>query len=228
MKPNIVPVLQYDDAPAAVDLLIRALGFTEDARALRFGPSPIVVRPIANATGAWRGVRQGLYVSAPGTKDATRQDFEGHVWSFGADDLGAGSGDVALVPEVRYRDLASATKWLRGELGFDTTFEVPGPDGTPTHVEMRLGGGTLFVGPRGTEGGIFNDVLQFVNLIVADPDGHHARAKAAGANVVIAPRDTPFGARFYAVRDPEQVLWWVSTYRPAKPGARSAERTGLT
>ena len=43
-----------------------------------------------------------------------------------------------------------------------------------------------------------------------------------GINVVIAPADTPFGARFYAVRDPENLLWWISTYRPAKPGIAAA------
>jgi uncharacterized glyoxalase superfamily protein PhnB len=28
------------------------------------------------------------------------------------------------------------------------------------------------------------------------------------------PQDAPFGARFYAARDPEGVLWWISTYVP--------------
>ena len=219
MKTSIVPILQYDDAPAAVEWLIRVLGFAKDGGALRFGPSPVIVRPIGHATGAWSGVRQGTYVSVPGASDATKQDLEGYVWSLGADDLSAGSDDLALVPEIRYRSLASATQWLQRELGFETTFEVSGPDGVPVHIEMRLGGGTLFVGPRSTDRGVFGDVLQFLNLIVDDCDRHHANARAAGANVVIAPRDTPFGARFYAVRDPEQMLWWVSTYRPAKAGA---------
>ena len=82
---------------------------------------------------------------------------------------------------------------------------------------MRLGDGTIYVSPLSATGS-FADVTQFVNLVVDDPDAHHARAVTAGANVVIAPRDTPFGARFYAVRDPENALWWLSTYRPAKPG----------
>src|SRR5262245_55729525 len=85
MRPNIVPVLQYDDAPAAGEWLVRALGFAEHGRALKFGPNPVIVRPIAQATGAWHGVRQGLYISAPGASDATKQDLEGHVWSLGAD-----------------------------------------------------------------------------------------------------------------------------------------------
>jgi uncharacterized glyoxalase superfamily protein PhnB len=219
MKPNIVPVLQYDDAPAAAEWLVRVLGFAKDGSALRFGQSPVIVRPIGLATGAWSGVRQGTYVYAPGASAATKRDVEGYVWSVGAEDLSAGSGGVALVPEILCRSPASAAEWLRSDLGFETTFEVSGPDGMPMHIEMRLGDSTLFVGRRTTDPGFFGDVSQFVNLIVDDCDGHHENASAAGANVVIAPRDTPFGARFYAVRDPEQMLWWVSTYRPAKAGA---------
>ncbi|PYR31525.1 MAG: hypothetical protein DMF90_25460 [Acidobacteria bacterium] len=115
-------------------------------------------------------------------------------------------------PSWRNPTIATST------LGFEITFEVPGPDGVPRHAEMRLGVGTLYVAPLSPEPGPFADVTQFANLVVDDPDRHHAHAKAAGANVVISPRDTPFGARYYAVRDPEHVLWWISTYRPAMPG----------
>ena len=218
MKPNIVPVLQYDAAPAAIKWLVHALGMTADRGGVRFGASPIAVRPRATATGAWSGLRQGAYVSVPGSSEMTKQDPDGYLWAVGSDDMGAQEGEVAVVPELRCRSLAAATAWLRTHIGFEPRFEVPGPDGKPIHVELGLGAGTIFIGPHSTGGGPFADVSQFVNLIVDDPDAHHARAKAAGANVVIPPRDTPFGARFYAVRDPEQMLWWISTYRPAKPG----------
>ena len=57
---------------------------------------------------------------------------------------------------------------------------------------------------------------------VENPDEHFTRGKAAGAIVVADPQDTPFGARFYAVRDPERFLWWLSTYKPNST-ARSAQ-----
>jgi uncharacterized glyoxalase superfamily protein PhnB len=127
----------------------------------------------------------------------------------------AGAGEIRIVPEVRYRDVKAAVAWYRDQLGFEMTFEVPGPGGTPAHVEMRLGNSYVFLSPYSDEGA-FADVKQFLNLIVDDPDSHHARAKAAGAKILIAPTDTPFGARFYALRDAEDVVWWISTYRPAK------------
>jgi uncharacterized glyoxalase superfamily protein PhnB len=95
-------------------------------------------------------------------------------------------------------------------------FEVTGPDNKVGHAELRLGDGTVFIGPMTAQHGPWADVRAFVNVIVGNPDEHHAQAKAAGADIVIAPHDTPFGARFYAVRDPERILWWMSTYRPAE------------
>ena len=120
-----------------------------------------------------------------------------------------------IIPELRYRDLNAAIAWFRDQLGFEVTFEVPGPGGVPAHVEMRLGDSQVFLSPYSSEGE-FADVRHYLNLVVDDPDAHHARAVAAGANIILAPRDTPFGARFYAMRDAENVLWWISTYRPAK------------
>jgi uncharacterized glyoxalase superfamily protein PhnB len=229
MKPNIIPIVQYANAPAAVEWLVRALGFARervDVRAndavsqaqLRFGASPLVVASAA-AGKTWPDVRMRIHVWTPDAADTTVvRDTEGFSWSRGPSHFGSGDGEATIVAERQYRSLAPALTWLRDTLGFELTFEVPGPDGVPRHAEMGLGAGTIFVAPLSAEGGPFADVLQFVNLIVDDPDRHHAHAKAEGANVVITPRDTPFGARFYAVRDPENVLWWISTYRPAKPG----------
>ena len=40
--------------------------------------------------------------------------------------------------------------------------------------------------------------------------------------VFTSSQDTPFGARFYAARDPEGFLWWLSTYKPTST-ARSPQ-----
>jgi uncharacterized glyoxalase superfamily protein PhnB len=230
MKPNIIPIVQYTHATAAVEWLVRALGFARQrvevaandavSRAeLRFGASPLVVSSASAAVGPWSDVRLGIHVCTPDLAETTTiRDPEGYLWSRGPGDFGSGDGEVTIVAERHYRGLTAALKWLRETLGFEITFEVPGSDGVPRHAEMRLGVGTLYVAPLSPEPGPFADVTQFANLVVDDPDRHHAHAKAEGANVVIPPRDTPFGARYYAVRDPEQMLWWISTYRPAMPG----------
>jgi uncharacterized glyoxalase superfamily protein PhnB len=52
-------------------------------------------------------------------------------------------------------------------------------------------------------------------LVVDDPDARHARAVAAGAEVVQELVDQPYGSREFAVRDPDGNIWSLGTYRPA-------------
>jgi uncharacterized glyoxalase superfamily protein PhnB len=56
--------------------------------------------------------------------------------------------------------------------------------------------------------------LQCIYVAVADPDAHHARAKAAGARIVRALNDTDYGSREYCALDPEGHFWSFGTYWP--------------
>lgn len=47
----------------------------------------------------------------------------------------------------------------------------------------------------------------------ADLDVHHSTAKAAGAEIVLAPTDTDYGARMHSARDLEGHLWTFGTYQ---------------
>lgn len=125
-----------------------------------------------------------------------------------------------IFPEIVYDDAPAALEWLARAFGFVLGEVIPGPDGTIAHAEMHYGAGTIMpksatadtvfgVSPR-TLGGI----NQCVFVAVEDPDAHHARAKAAGAEIVMEPTDTDFGARNYAARDPEGHLWGFGTYWP--------------
>ena len=53
-----------------------------------------------------------------------------------------------------------------------------------------------------------------IYVVVGDPDGHHQRAQAAGANIVRALTDEPYGSREYSARDLEGNLWSFGTYDP--------------
>jgi uncharacterized glyoxalase superfamily protein PhnB len=55
---------------------------------------------------------------------------------------------------------------------------------------------------------------QCAYLIVADADAHYARAKAAGARIVIDIKDEDYGGRGYTCRDPEGHIWNFGTYDP--------------
>jgi uncharacterized glyoxalase superfamily protein PhnB len=250
-KPNIFPVLRYDDAPAAIDFLVKAMGFEvkTDHRLpdgsvahadLAFGPSGIGVssRQASSPESPWAHVRQGLYivVSDPdalyerarvagaevatpivdqpyGSREFGLRDPEGHLWGFGTYEMSQGIGAPQLYPEVLYRNGVAAVEWLENAVGFRRSLIVPGEAGSIKHAELRLADGVVFIGsaPESSE---FRGLTHFSNLRVADPDAHCARARSAGATIVMEPQMSPFGARYYAARDLEGFLWWVSTYEP--------------
>ncbi|MEW5930891.1 MAG: VOC family protein [Gemmatimonadota bacterium] len=128
--------------------------------------------------------------------------------------------DGNVYPFLRYRDAHAAVRWLCDAFAFREKAVFAAPDGTVAHAELDTGGGVVMLGtakedalgmrtPReagGVTGGIY--------VWVEDPDAHHRRAVAAGAEVVTEPREMEYGSREYACRDPEGHLWSFGTYRP--------------
>jgi uncharacterized glyoxalase superfamily protein PhnB len=55
---------------------------------------------------------------------------------------------------------------------------------------------------------------QTVYLVVEDADAVHARARAAGAAMLIELNDEPHGGRGFTCRDLEGHVWSVGTYAP--------------
>ena len=51
-------------------------------------------------------------------------------------------------------------------------------------------------------------------MIVEDPDAHHERAVAAGAEVIRGLQNEEYGSRGDSARDPEGYVWHFGTYRP--------------
>ena len=51
-------------------------------------------------------------------------------------------------------------------------------------------------------------------LIVEDVDVHAERARAAGADIIMEPRDEDYGGRGYSARDPEGNVWSFGSYDP--------------
>jgi uncharacterized glyoxalase superfamily protein PhnB len=132
--------------------------------------------------------------------------------------------DPNIFPALRYRDAAAALDWLTRAFGFEETAVHRGDDGTIHHAQLRLGAGMVMFGQHredGWMGGKAPDPLRStvsVYVVVPDPDAHHARARAAGADVVRELTDEDYGSREYSARDLEGNLWSFGTYDPyAKP-----------
>jgi uncharacterized glyoxalase superfamily protein PhnB len=109
---------------------------------------------------------------------------------------------AALIPCLRYRDAPAAIDWLCQVFGFERQLVVPGEAGAILHAELKIdtgaGIGMLMLGSAGGR----------------DADAVHARARAAGAAMLIELNDEPHGGRGFTCRDLEDHVWSVGTYAP--------------
>ena len=149
-----------------------------------------------------------------GSRDFTVRDPEGHLWGFGTYQMASADGTPAVFPSICYRDAGAAIEFLERALGFKTMLRVPGEGETIAHAELQLGAGVVMLGSGPKPGGLFGTRSHGVQVYLEDPDAHCARAVAAGARILQAPEDTPYGARGYYAEDAEGFLWGFSTYRP--------------
>ena len=122
-----------------------------------------------------------------------------------------------IFSSIRYRDARAAMAWMTETLGFKPGLDVPAPDGGVAHAELHFGPGVVMVGDqhdRIDPAKPWEAANRGLYIAVDDIDVHYARAKAAGAEIVMDLHDTEYGSRDYAVRDPEGNDWFFGTYRP--------------
>ncbi|MFD0904687.1 VOC family protein [Actinomadura sediminis] len=112
-----------------------------------------------------------------------------------------------ISPIVGYTDVEKALEWLEKAFGFEVKAVHRDDDGNIVHTEMRHGDG-VFMLSGGNPGKAANYV------VVTDPDAHHDRAKAAGAEIFRELADQDYGSRDYAARDLDGNEWYFGTYRP--------------
>jgi len=137
----------------------------------------------------------------------------------------------SLVSCLGYKDADAAVTWLVRAFDFKEHAVYRGEDGKVVHAELTFGNGMIMIGPDG--GGEFGKrfmtlperagerCTQVVCIIVKDVDAHHDRAKAAGAEIVMAPADAGYGGRNYAARDPEGHVWSIGSYDPRATPAKA-------
>jgi uncharacterized glyoxalase superfamily protein PhnB len=122
---------------------------------------------------------------------------------------------ATLFPAFSYADAPRAVRWLQDAFGFEEKAVYAGDDGKIAHAELRFGNGILMFGSKRKDPGNPWAEADFgIYVAVDDVDAHHARAKAAGAEIIKEPYDTDYGSREYHARDCEGRLWSFGTYRP--------------
>jgi uncharacterized glyoxalase superfamily protein PhnB len=127
-----------------------------------------------------------------------------------------------IIPGLRSRNGQAAIDWLCKAFGFEKRMVVPGEGGRIAHAELVLENGMIMVGDSETEYGRFVRApepperinTQGIYVVVADNDGHYARAKAAGAEILLDIKTQDYGGRDYTCRDLEGNVWTFGTYDP--------------
>lgn len=132
----------------------------------------------------------------------------------------------AIIPCLRYADAPAAIDFLCDAFGFER-HAVYADDKDPSiihHAQLVDRGCMIMLSSlRESEwadkagwktvaqaGG--NTQAPYV--VIDDVDDHHARARAAGAEVVSAPEAQDYGGSVYSARDPEGNLWSFGSYDP--------------
>ncbi|HSD76886.1 MAG TPA: VOC family protein [Solirubrobacteraceae bacterium] len=121
-----------------------------------------------------------------------------------------------IIPTFHYRDAPAAIDFLERAFGFERgqVFEGEG-ERQIAHAELRHGDGWVMLGSAGGDGLSTRPGSGTCYVVTEDVDALHARAVAAGAEIVRELRDTDYGSRDFSARDPEGNVWNFGTYAPA-------------
>lgn len=128
-----------------------------------------------------------------------------------------------IIPTLKYRNALQMIDWLGRAFGFEK-HAVYAEGDVVHHAQLVFGNGMIMLGSAGSSD--FDEllkpatpgkpVMQSAYVIVPDADAHHARAVAAGAEIVHPLADADYGGRGYSCRDPEGQVWSFGTYDPWK------------
>jgi uncharacterized glyoxalase superfamily protein PhnB len=136
----------------------------------------------------------------------------------------------AIIPCLRYEDAPSAILFLCDAFGFlpKAIYTDDEDQRIVHHAQLLLDGNMVMLSSaqpgqvqetyhwRTTEGA--GGITMCVYAVVGDLDGHHDRARAAGAEIVTEPHDNEgYPGRGYTARDPEGNIWSFGSYDPFAP-----------
>jgi len=119
-----------------------------------------------------------------------------------------------IIPYIFYRDVPKALEWLARVFGFKEEMRTGTPSGG-MHGEMSLNGQRIMMGQGAKDWGMVSPheatmATMGVFIYLDDVDAHHARAHAAGAEIVHPPRNESYG-RTYTARDLDGHPWFFTT-----------------
>ena len=115
-----------------------------------------------------------------------------------------------ILPHVNYRNVADAIAWLGRAFGFVEHYRY-GPE--PSGAQMHLGNAYIMLKTaHGASPAELGYGTQSLTVFVDDVEGHHPRAKAAGARIRETPHETEYGEFQYAAQDLDGHHWLFSRH----------------
>ncbi len=127
-----------------------------------------------------------------------------------------------IIPTMRYARAATMIDWLCDTFGFERHLVVEDGNGGIAHAQLVLGNAMIMLGSEADDafGALqrtrqrLGGTTQSPYIVVAEVDTLCARARAAGAEIIMEPKDEDYGGRVFSCRDPEGHLWNFGTYDP--------------
>src|SRR5262249_28079934 len=128
-----------------------------------------------------------------------------------------------IIPTLKYKNAPQMIDWLGRAFGFEKHAVYADGD-VVHHAQLVLGAGMIMVSSAGLSDfdGVqvrptrARPVTRRASVVVPVAAAPHARAVAAGAEIVRPLVDADYGGRGYTCRDPEGHVWSFGTYDPWK------------
>jgi len=117
-------------------------------------------------------------------------------------------------PTLRANEARALIRFLVDVVGFEETAVYA--DGDIVHhaqLSWPLGGGVMLGSVRPDSTWDLPPGTFGAYVVVDDADAAFARIRDGGAEITDEPRDTDYGSRDFAIRDPEGNRWSFGTYR---------------
>jgi uncharacterized glyoxalase superfamily protein PhnB len=106
-----------------------------------------------------------------------------------------------IIPELPYPDVREAVEWLCRVFGFSERLRIG-----DHRAQLIFGDGSIIVIKQSGDSVNSASILMRVD----DVDKHHEHTKTAGAHIINAPADYPYGERQYTAADLGGHLWIFS------------------
>ena len=131
-----------------------------------------------------------------------------------------------IIPTLRYDDAPRMIDWLCDTFGFTKHLVVQDGDGGVAHAQLVLGEVMIMLGSARDDAfgrlqqtpATLGGTTQSPYIIASEVDDLCSKARAAGAEIVMEPKDENYGGRGFSCRDPEGHLWNFGTYDPWQAG----------